>query len=373
MNLLEYYTENLIISKRNKLPLLPISINLGDIDYNIENKRLTTHTLELTDLLIENGIDFSLLGSLPIYLKYGLNRILHDVDFAIPKNQLGKLKSVLLKNSFNFWCEDNIHKEVMALTGGKGRHHNYGASHQDLKSMFEKPIWIGFFIFDQEEGLIKFYENFAVSDFKLNHYNSTIQLPSPSFLGDYKQDILFDESFFNGLNSDSLNALDISRRDKILSHIFCQGNYNLNETFHEFSINMSYPITAEEYLFSSKCNILGKKVYCVIPEITFLRLSEKKFCPHFLGIRDKYKVLTNYLLSKECLDHDYLSRLNTSFEHSKNIFDYINRFVFTQEHTTDIDWFVNYPMNFRSKSEPDYSCFLIEGVHFNINKGCEYV
>lgn len=287
---------------------------------------------KLQELLSAENVKFSLAGSASVLMSIGerYKRPVHDVDIIILNSDFEKMKLVLDKNGFDFWEETFIHRTTRRLTGGYGRHHNFGFCSAQYLQSAGNPIWGGIFVCREEANNISFHEFFAISERKiklmasgivrdLNQlYDSDRKYLSNILHIDIDKVILAElihrmaelgMDFWSEINHPEINLKDTRGRVRYSNlerrllresskKVRCQKQA---EHYFEFCLTTRYPITSMEYLFSQSFKLPnGKTVNSVPLEVVFLRAS--RYYPHYLGKRRKYSILCAALRKANVLD-----------------------------------------------------------------------
>lgn len=277
---------------------------------------------KLQELLSAENVRFSLAGSVSALMGIGerYTRPVHDLDLIILNSDFEKMKLALGKSGFDFWDETFIHRTARRLTGGYGRHHNFGFCSSQYLQGTGNPIWGGIFVCREEPNGISFHEFFAISERKIKLMASGI-VSDLNQLYDtdrrYLTDVLEADidkvilseliqlmaelgmDFWSEINYPEINLKDLRSRvrysnleRRLLREPLARVRYQKPiEHYFEFCLTTRYPITSTEYLFSQSSELPnGKTVNSVPLEVVFLRAS--RFYPHYLGKRRKYSILS---------------------------------------------------------------------------------
>ncbi len=298
---------------------------------------------ELQELLSAENVRFSLAGSASALIGIGerYKRPVHDVDLIILNSDFEKMKLSLSKSRFDFWEETFIHRTIRRLTGGYGRHHNFGFCSSRYLQGTGNPIWGGIFICREEKNSISFHEFFAISERKIKLMAASIARGSNQLYDadrKYLSDILqmdidkvilvelirrltgLGMDFWSEINRPEINLKDTRSRvrysnleRRLLGEPLAEVRYQKpTEHYFEFCLTTRYPIPATEYLFGQGYELPnGKTVNSVPLEVAFLRAS--RFYPHYLGKRRKYSILSAALRKANVL-------LKTRIEYFEDIY-----------------------------------------------------
>jgi len=344
-------------------------------------------------IFFSNGIRFSVAGSLSLYLQipeFYTNSI-HDVDIIVNKKDLERIILILQGNGFDVWPEDDLHTNILNLTGGYGRHHNYGFCSNKFLNFLGLQIWGGIFCYEQCSDGLNFYETYGISEWKVNmafnshqniqfHSDPEIRiLDHPDIFGE-TQNKLNDIDFWDFLRSSSINHLDFARREKIRqrcrlnvdkiisSQLVTDRNMPEIETLYDVVMTTTYPISSEEYLFRKSANIgINSFVYVIPVEVSFLRFTH--YYPHYLGPRSKYliqleDIKKSKILNKQALDYCHSVYASARIKHKVKGRYNFNPYL---DKTADIDALNSiFQNNLRviEKFSPNYLSMLQDNVHF---------
>lgn len=319
------------------------------------------------------GIDPVLVGSASVLLQ--TNRAfeggLHDLDFIIGEDQVVGVRDVLVGNDFAFWDEDILHANVRNLTGGFGRHHNFGASSESYLQDSGLPVWMGFFA---NPGNASFHENYAFSRFKLNLAIEATLLPARDIRTPVKErlialsvdseldlnkfleiiNLLNDEGidFWNIIDEPGINDRDIERRKKLKA-----GDA---EDFIEVSREEKYPLSIDRYLRPKVIRVFDTDIKVVDLSTSYWRV--KRYFPHYLGPRDKYRRTARYIEASGLLPEDADTRRRI-YEERRVIRDPVGVFKFERDISLDQEA-LSRSNGTLGDNNPNYWAVLLEGVHY---------
>lgn len=349
------------------------------------------------DQLLE-GTEYSFVGSTSLFLGMGekYQRPIHDIDIVVHRQDIEKIRRAFQENGYDFWDENFIHRSVRNLTGGKGRHHNYGASLPQHLHNAGFPIWIGLFFYEEEGDYLIFTEYLAVSERKvrlmlrnlLDKVESARLRQLEEFLGGELDTNRVGElieylvssgrDFWTEINLPEINNLDLKCRD---TYRAIEKRYQVTrnpeekkrwqdyvEHYFEFRLVTRYPISAQEYLFSRLATLpAGRRAYIVPLEISYLIFSE--FYPHYLGERAKYRESALILKNSGNLDSERLAFFRKIFEGREEIYELVGEFSFEMGADKTLDPKILNGINENGKrvlkaGEPNYLTLQLERVHY---------
>lgn len=313
---------------------------------------------ELQELLSAENVRFSLAGSVSALMSIGERHMcpVHDVDLIILNSDLEKMKLTLGKSGFDFWEETLIHRTVRRLTGGYGRHHNFGFCSSQYLQGSGNPIWGGIFVCREEVNSISFHEFFAISERKIKLMASGI-VSGLNQLYDigrrYLTDVLEADidkvtlaeliqwmaelgmDFWSEINHPEINLKDLRSRDRysnlerrLSREPLARVSYQKSiEHYFEFCLTTRYPITSTEYLFSQSFELPnGKTVNSVPLEVVFLRAS--RYYPHYLGKRKKYSILSAVLRKANMFDKARIEYFEDIYRRQEKEYKLTDDFLF---------------------------------------------
>lgn len=330
-------------------------------------------TADINRMLIGEGIEAITVGSMSPLLQLGraYTRTAHDVDFLVKTEQLVGFRNVLRRNNFSFWDENTVHRTARNLTGGFGRHHNFGASHEAYTQDSDLPIWIGVFSNDTQRGIVEHREIYAVSQFKIQTSMQEI-FSSSDFPQEKKQEIqkllhnnlsmdrvlklidllaLENINFWEIINNPTINGIDIERRTR-------RGPKE-PEAFLEVEMQQTYDVGFDDYTHATDVEVFDTRVSTFTLGGTLQRM--KKYYPHYLGSREKYQLTTSILESSGKIDD--ADKQRRIYEDRKTLHTPINVFIFSHDLTLD-------PQALERLLHPsidsgiNYFALLLEGVHY---------
>jgi hypothetical protein len=356
------------------------------------------------DQLLE-GVPYSFVGSASLLLGLGekYQRSIHDIDIVVHRQDVERAQKVLQENSFDFWEENFIHRNVRNLSGGKGRHHNYAASSPEHLHPTGFLVWIGLFFYQEEGAYLIFTEYLAVSERKirlmlkdiLTRIERTRLLRLEPPLKNVLEAERLDKSrvvelintlaihgieFWMEINASRVNNLDLWYRD---AYRALEKRYHevknpeermrwrdYTEPYLEFKLATQYPISAKEYLFSQIVTLPNGRVVFIVPlEISHLIFSE--FYPHYLGEREKYREASTILRASGNLNPEKLASFRKVFARREEKYELVDEFDFEMGSDKTMDPSVLRGISENGKrtlgrGEPNYLALLLEGVHYTI-------
>ena len=245
---------------------LPVPV---PVDFPQESERaINTATVqaatEVSTLLSQHNIGNVVLGSVSTERHLGEayhGRALHDVDFAIPQQDIEAAKKVLRASGFTAWNEREILETVRNSGGGFGRVHNEGAAAERYINLASGlPIWFGFFGYEQNKHGIAFYEYYTVSRTKVEsaalwlqaqdisaHSKATLESLTPlpfdlAALNRLEQTFTEEgESLWTILFTSDINEQDILRRREMVTRDL-GGNASTSEFADAIIAALSSPL-----------------------------------------------------------------------------------------------------------------------------------
>jgi len=326
---------------------------------------------DVVRILNAEGVEPILIGSASTFLQTDniYPKKIHDVDFLIRGEHIEGVRRTLNRNGFIFWDEKNIHRNVRNLTGGFGRHHDYGASSEEYRRDSGLPIWLGFFTYSDKT---EFLEKYAFSRFKLNlviestlekvsDLNPTIKNRLLILKG---HDDLTVESlvetlhllskagidFWQQIDESSINDRDTRRRQKLPPL--------QTEKFIEVARTEDYNVTIGEYMRVQPVSVFDTEIKTLDLAINYWRM--KKYFPHYLGPREKYIESAGFIEASGYLPEDTQSKeeIYRSRKIRKNP---LGIFVFRNDFCLNFQVMQQTP---HGLDHPNYWALLLEGVHY---------
>lgn len=354
------------------------------------NKDETGRISGIASLLRHEGIPVSIIGSAAVKMQLGMQLISpHDVDFAIAKDHIAMAENMLRKARYDFWNEDSAHRSIRSMTGGFGKHHNYGFAIPDFLQRHGFPVRLGVFAYEKQGNGTVFYENFAISSFKVDLLFSKLRqerpdIPARILDGAHGKDELrhsieelpkYGLDFWAAINEKELNAVDMQRRNVLMAlewrkNTGAIGTEGSSENFFEFSMHTAYDSSPEEYLFSCSIKFSEGNVFTVPLEVSYLRYSNLQFSPHFLGSREKYRNYAAMIERSGRLDECRLLRFMDVYETQHKSYELLSEYTFTHDAVLDGRILAMQLRNGMKSigKEPNYFSLISEGAHYVCEK-----
>lgn len=363
---------------------LPIAVPKTHVSIQELNNNGALLVTDITRMLNGEGIYPIAIGSASILLQIGdaaFSRKYHDVDFLIPTEQMKGAIQTLERNGLTAWNEDTVHRSTRNLTGGFGRHHNWGVCSDDYQQETGLPVWIGIFDTFSDQDKTIFKERYAISKYKIviavNHLLKTIGAQiNPQFIQDIYVILqkplslsftyeLIDKldsigiDFWNIIHSDMVNEQDIKRRSRL--------DPSYREAFLEVEMVQETPAPLQQAIDPMTINIHNTIVQLGSLENSYWRM--KRYFPHYLGKREKYLQtarmieLSNKMNAIKRQLHEQMLHDRMTVHVPKKVF------VFSHDLSMSAEGFDDETKETKSQelsvdTRIDYSALLLERVHY---------